>query len=116
MCDNSVIEVEANLARSARGEYEITDISKHYLRENKLQVSVLGKGTAWLDTGTFESLMQASQYIQVIEDRQGVKIECIEEVAFKMGFITEPALRALAEPLLKSGYGNYLLGLVDEKV
>jgi len=112
--DNSVIEVAANLAPSARGEYEITDINKYYLQEGKLHVCVLGKGTAWLDTGTFESLMQASHYIQVIEDRQGVKIGCIEEAAFKMGFITADELRALAQPLLKSGYGDYLLTLVDE--
>jgi glucose-1-phosphate thymidylyltransferase len=112
--DNSVIEVAANLEPSARGEYEITDINKHYLKEDKLHVSVLGKGTAWLDTGTFESLMQASQYIQVIEERQGVKIGCIEEAAFKMGFITSDELRALAQPLLKSGYGGYLLSLIDE--
>jgi len=112
--DNSVIEIANKLEPSARGEYEITDVNKHYLNQDKLHVSVLGKGTAWLDTGTFESLMQASQYIQVIEDRQGVKIGCIEEVAFKMGYINEDALKALAEPLLKSGYGKYLLGLVDE--
>ena len=112
--DNSVIEVAANLAPSVRGEYEITDINKYYLQEGKLHVCVLGKGTAWLDTGTFESLMQASHYIQVIEDRQGVKIGCIEEAAFKMGFITADELRALAQPLLKSGYGDYLLTLVDE--
>ncbi|HIO68263.1 MAG TPA: glucose-1-phosphate thymidylyltransferase [Flavobacteriales bacterium] len=112
--DNSVIEVAANLAPSVRGEYEITDINKYYLQEGKLHVCVLGKGTAWLDTGTFESLMQASQYIQVIEDRQGVKIGCIEEAAFKMGFITTDELRTLAQPLLTSGYGDYLLSLVDE--
>jgi len=112
--DNSVLEVAKNLKPSPRGEYEITDINKHYLKQKKLHVSVLGKGTAWLDTGTFESLMQASQYIQVIEDRQGVKIGCIEEAAFKMGYIDEGALRKLAEPLLKSGYGEYLLSLVAE--
>ena len=112
--DNSVIEVAANLAPSVRGEYEITDINKYYLQEGKLHVCVLGKGTAWLDTGTFESLMQASHYIQVIEDRQGVKIGCIEEAAFKMGFITADELRTLAQPLLTSGYGDYLLSLVDE--
>ncbi|MBL4576970.1 MAG: glucose-1-phosphate thymidylyltransferase RfbA [Flavobacteriales bacterium] len=111
--DNSVIEVAANLKPSARGEYEITDVNKFYLEQDKLSVSILGKGTAWLDTGTFESLMQASQYIQVIEDRQGVKIGCIEEVAYRMGYIEASALRELAEPLLKSGYGTYLLGLVD---
>ena len=111
--DNSVVEIAANLAPSARGEYEITDINKHYLEAGKLNVSVLGKGTAWLDTGTFESLMQASQYIQVIEDRQGVKIGCIEEAAYKMGFISAEQLKALAQPLLKSGYGDYLLTLVD---
>ena len=109
-----MIEVAANLAPSVRGEYEITDINKYYLQEGKLHVCVLGKGTAWLDTGTFESLMQASQYIQVIEDRQGVKIGCIEEAAFKMGFITTDELRTLAQPLLTSGYGDYLLSLVDE--
>ena len=109
--DNSVIEVAANLKPSARGEYEITDVNKFYLEQDKLSVSILGKGTAWLDTGTFESLMQASQYIQVIEDRQGVKIGCIEEVAYRMGYIEANALRELAEPLLKSGYGTYLLGL-----
>ena len=113
--DNSVLEVAANLEPSARGEYEITDVNKHYLSQDKLSVSVLGKGTAWLDTGTFESLMQASQYIQVIEDRQGVKIGCIEEAAYKMGYISAEDLKTLAQPLLKSGYGKYLLGLIDEE-
>jgi len=112
--DNSVLEVAANLAPSARGEYEITDVNKHYLSQDRLNVSILGKGTAWLDTGTFESLMQASQYIQVIEDRQGVKIGCIEEAAYKMDYINADELKALAKPLLKSGYGNYLLSLIDE--
>jgi len=113
--DNSVLEVAANLKPSARGEYEITDVNKHYLSQDKLSVSVLGKGTAWLDTGTFESLMQASQYIQVIEDRQGVKIGCIEEAAFRMGYISADELVALAQPLLKSGYGTYLLNLIEEQ-
>ena len=112
--DNSVIEIAKNLKPSARGEYEITDVNKHYLAQGNLHVSVLGKGTAWLDTGTFESLMQASQYIQVIEDRQGVKIGCIEEVAYQMGYIDAAQLRKLSEPLLKSGYGEYLIGLVED--
>jgi glucose-1-phosphate thymidylyltransferase len=111
--DNSVVEVAKNLKPSPRGEYEITDINKYYLQNNLLKVGVLDRGTAWLDTGTFASLMQASQFVQVIEERQGLKIGCIEEVAFKAGFINAAALEKLAEPLLKSGYGNYLLSVIN---
>lgn len=110
--DNSVVEIAATLEPSARGEYEITDVNKKYLEAQKLKVGILNRGTAWLDTGTFASLMQAGQFVQVIEERQGLKIGCIEEVAFRMGFINQDQLRILAEPLLKSGYGNYLLGLI----
>ncbi|MBC8181827.1 glucose-1-phosphate thymidylyltransferase RfbA [candidate division KSB1 bacterium] len=111
--DNSVIEVAKNLKPSARGEYEITDVNKHYLEQGKLKVGILGRGTAWLDTGTFESLLQASQYVEVIEHRQGLKIGSIEEVAYHKGFIDKEQLRKLAEPLLKSGYGEYLLSIID---
>jgi len=111
--DNSVVEVAKNLKPSARGEYEITDINKHYLEQGKLKVGILEKGTAWLDTGTFTSLIQAGQYVQVVEERQGLKIGCIEEIAYRMGFIDKTRLRTLAEPLIKSGYGEYLLSLVD---
>jgi glucose-1-phosphate thymidylyltransferase len=111
--DNSVVEIAKGLKPSARGEYEITDINRIYLEQGKLKVGILERGTAWLDTGTFTSLMQASQFVQVIEDRQGQKIGCIEEVAFRMGFIDASQLRRAAEPLVKSGYGKYLLGLVD---
>ncbi|MGL5892464.1 MAG: glucose-1-phosphate thymidylyltransferase RfbA [Bacteroidia bacterium] len=110
--DNSVVEIAATLEPSPRGEYEITDVNKKYLEAGKLKVGILNRGTAWLDTGTFASLMQAGQFVQVIEERQGLKIGCIEEVAFRMGFINQDQLRILAEPLLKSGYGNYLLGLI----
>lgn len=111
--DNSVVEIAKILKPSLRGEYEITDINKHFLEMNKLRVSILDRGTAWLDTGTFDSLMQASQYVQVIEERQGLKIGCIEEIAFREGFIDKKQLKMLAEPLLKSGYGNYLLQFVE---
>ena len=110
--DNDVIEIAKNLEPSARGEYEITDVNKEYLSRGKLNVAILDRGTAWLDTGTFASLMQASQFVQVIEDRQGLKIGCIEEVAYRMGFIEAEQLEALAEPLIKSGYGEYLLKVV----
>ena len=110
--DNDVIEIAKNISPSARGEYEITDVNLEYLRRGKLKVQTLGRGTAWLDTGTFKSLMQASQFVEVIESRQGRKIGCIEEAAYKMGFIDDNQLRELAQPLLKSGYGNYLLSLL----
>lgn len=107
--DNDVIEIAKNLTPSARGEYEITDVNKHYLKNNRLQVAKMTRGTAWLDTGTFTSLTQAGQYVQVIEERQGLKIGCIEEVAWRMGYIDDNTLTALAEPLIPSGYGKYLI-------
>ena len=107
--DNSVVQLAKNIQPSARGEYEITDINKAYLAQGKLKVAVLSRGTAWLDTGTFASLMQAGQFVQVIEERQGLKVGCIEEIAYQQGFITKQQLLNLAEPLLKSGYGQYLL-------
>jgi glucose-1-phosphate thymidylyltransferase len=110
--DNSVVEIARNLKPSPRGELEITDVNKVYLEAGKLHVAVLSRGTAWLDTGTFASLMQASQFVQVIEERQGLKIGCIEEVAWRMGFIGKEQLIQLALPLLKSGYGTYLMNLV----
>lgn len=110
--DNSVVEIAKTIKPSARGEYEITDINLEYLKRGKLKVQTLGRGTAWLDTGTFKSLIQASQFVQVIEDRQGRKIGCIEEAAFKMGYINDDQLKELAQPLLKSGYGEYLLSLI----
>jgi glucose-1-phosphate thymidylyltransferase len=111
--DNSVVEVAKNLKPSARGEYEITDINKHYLQQGKLKVGVLSRGTAWLDTGTFSSLNQASQFVEVIQERQNLKIGCIEEIAYHKGFIDAAQLRKIAEPLRKSGYGEYLLNLLD---
>ena len=110
--DNSVVEVAANIQPSARGEYEITDVNRWYLQRGKLKVGILDRGTAWLDTGTFESLLQASQFVEVIEQRQGLRVGCIEEVAFQMGFIDEEQLARVAAPLLKSGYGEYLLNLL----
>lgn len=112
--DNSVIEIAKNLKPSARGEYEITDINAAYLNQGKLKVAVLSRGTAWLDTGTFGSLMQAGQFVQVIEERQGLKVGCIEEVAYRNGFINAHELEQLALPLVKSGYGNYLLQLLKK--
>jgi glucose-1-phosphate thymidylyltransferase len=111
--DNDVVEIAKNVTPSPRGEIEITDVNKRYLELGKLKVGVLDRGTAWLDTGTFESLMQAGQFVQVIEERQGLKIGCIEEVAFRMGFISADQLAELAAPLVKSGYGKYLLRLVQ---
>ena len=109
--DNSVVEIAKKIKPSSRGELEITDINKMYLNQGNLKVQILDKGTAWLDTGSFNSLMQASQFVQVIEERQGLKIGCIEETAYKMGYINKTQLHKLAEPLLKSGYGKYLLQL-----
>jgi glucose-1-phosphate thymidylyltransferase len=111
--DNSVLEVAKNLEMSPRGEYEITDINKKYLQEQQLRVSIMGRGTAWLDTGTFTSLIQAGQFVQAIEERQGLKIGCIEEIAYNMGFIDKAQLEKLAAPLLSSGYGKYLLQLIN---
>lgn len=110
--DNEVIQIAKSLRPSARGEYEITDVNKVYLEKNKLRVSVFSRGVAWLDTGTFTSLMQAGQFVQVIEERQGLKIGCIEEVAYRMKYIDAGQLRRIAQPLLKSGYGQYLINSV----
>ena len=110
--DNNVVEIAANIKPSHRGELEITDVNKEYLKREKLKVSILDRGTAWLDTGTFQSLMQAGQFVQVIEERQGLKIGAIEEAAYKMGFINAEQLIKLAQPLLKSGYGTHLLSLI----
>lgn len=111
--DNEVVDIAKNLKPSPRGEYEITDVNKEYLRRGKLQVSIMDRGTAWLDTGTFPSLMQAGQFVQVIEERQGLKIGCIEEVAYNMGYISKEQLIKVAQPLTKSGYGNYLLEVAN---
>jgi glucose-1-phosphate thymidylyltransferase len=110
--DNEVVQIARDLKPSPRGEYEITDVNKEYLKRGKLKVSILDRGTAWLDTGTFESLMQASQFVQVIEQRQGIKIACIEEIAYRKGFINATQLEELAKELLKSGYGQYLMNLL----
>jgi len=113
--DNSVVEIAKNLKPSERGEYEITDINANYLKQRKLKVAILDRGTAWFDTGTFSSLMQAGQFVQVIEERQGLKIGCIEEIAYRNGFISKEQLKKIAEPLVKSGYGKYLLLLAKQK-
>ncbi|GAB2679803.1 glucose-1-phosphate thymidylyltransferase RfbA [Flavihumibacter cheonanensis] len=112
--DNAVIEIAANLQPSPRGEYEITDVNKEYLKRGKLKVSIMDRGTAWLDTGTFDSLMQAAQFVQVIEQRQGIKVACIEEIAWRKGFINNEQLEKIAQPLLKSGYGQYLMAVLKE--
>jgi glucose-1-phosphate thymidylyltransferase len=110
--DNTVVQIAKNIKPSPRGEYEITDVNKIYLEQGKLKVGVLSRGTAWLDTGTFTSLMQAGQFVQIIEERQGLKIGCIEEIAYRMGFINAEQLKAVATPLVKSGYGEYLLRMI----
>jgi glucose-1-phosphate thymidylyltransferase len=112
--DNSVIEIAKALEPGPRGEYEITDVNKHYLKQGKLKVGIIDRGTAWLDTGTFASLMQAGQFVQVIEERQGLRIGCIEEVAYRMNYINKEELKKLAAPLMKSGYGDYLMKLVEQ--
>lgn len=114
--DNSVVEIAKSIKPSARGEYEITDVNKRFLEAGKLSVGILGRGTAWLDTGTFKSLMQASQFVHVIEERQGLKIGCIEEIAYNMGYIKAHQLEKLAQPLLKSGYGKYLMKIINRNV
>ena len=113
--DNDVVEIAKNIAPSPRGEYEITDVNKEYLNRGKLKVAILSRGTAWLDTGTFASLMQAGQFVQVIEERQGIKIACIEEIAYRMNFIDAEQLATIAAPLTKSGYGQFLLKLLKQK-
>ena len=111
--DNEVVSISRNLKPSPRGEYEITDVNKEYLKRGNLKVSILDRGTAWLDTGTFDSLMQASQFVQVIEQRQGIKIACIEEIAYRKGFINKQQVEKMAQPLLKSGYGQYLISMIN---
>lgn len=112
--DNSVVEVASNIKPSQRGEYEITDVNKHYLNAGKLKVGILNRGTAWLDTGTFDSLIQAGHFVQVIEERQGLKIGCIEEIAYRMKYIDKATLEKIAQPLINSGYGKYLLQILKE--
>jgi glucose-1-phosphate thymidylyltransferase len=112
--DNDVVEIAKNIQPSPRGEYEITDVNKEYLNRGKLKVAILSRGTAWLDTGTFASLMQAGQFVQVIEERQGIKIACIEEIAYRMGFIDAAKLAEIAAPLVKSGYGQFLMKILKQ--
>ncbi|MDJ0364260.1 glucose-1-phosphate thymidylyltransferase RfbA [Hymenobacter sp. H14-R3] len=114
--DNEVVEIAKNLEMSPRGEYEITDVNREYLRRGKLKVGILGRGTAWLDTGTFESLMQAGEFVRVLEQRQGLKVGSIEEAAYRQGFIDADQLRKIAAPLRKSGYGDYLMNLPDQLI
>jgi glucose-1-phosphate thymidylyltransferase len=114
--DNEVVKIARDLKPSPRGEYEITDVNREYLRRQKLKVSIMDRGTAWLDTGTFDSLMQASQFVQVIEQRQGIKIACIEEIAYRKGFISREQVAEMAKPLFKSGYGQYLMNVINEEV
>lgn len=113
--DNEVINIAKHLKPSARNEYEITDVNREYLKRGKLKVAIMDRGTAWLDTGTFNSLMQASQFVQVIEQRQGIKIACIEEIAYRKGFIDKKQVEAMAQPLLKSGYGQYLMNIINDE-
>jgi glucose-1-phosphate thymidylyltransferase len=112
--DNDVLDIAKNLKPSPRGEYEITDVNREYLKRGRLKVSIMDRGTAWLDTGTFDSLMQAAQFVQVIEQRQGIKVACIEEIAWRKGFINNEQLEKIAQPLLKSGYGQYLMTVLKE--
>jgi len=114
--DNSVVEIAKKIKPGPRGEYEITDVNREYLKMGKLKVKILGRGTAWLDTGTFSSLLHASQFVQVIEERQGLKIGCIEEIAYRMEYIDADKLNEIAKPLVNSGYGNYLLGLLNADI
>jgi glucose-1-phosphate thymidylyltransferase len=114
--DNEVVNIARDLKPSARGEYEITDVNREYLSRQKLKVSIMDRGTAWLDTGTFDSLMQASQFVQVIEQRQGIKVACIEEIAYRKGFISKQQVEEMAKPLFKSGYGQYLMNVINEEV
>lgn len=111
--DNEVVSIVENLEPSERGEYEITDVNREYLRRGNLKVSLMGRGYAWLDTGTHEALVEASNFVKAIEDRQGLKIACIEEIAYRKGYISAMQLKALAKPLMKSGYGEYLIGLLE---
>jgi len=114
--DNEVVSIAKNLKPSPRGEYEITDVNKEYLKRGKLKVSIMDRGTAWLDTGTFDSLLQATQFVHVIEQRQGIKIACIEEIAYRKKFITKEQVKAIAQSLLKSGYGQYLLDIIEHPI
>ncbi len=113
--DNSVVDIAANLKPSARGEIEITDLNREYLNRGEMNIQLMGRGYAWLDTGTHDSMHEASTFVKIIEDRQGLKVACIEEIAFEMGYIDEKQLRKLAEPLMKSGYGKYLIDIIEKK-